>query len=137
MTIHAAQKKDHDAIIKIMAELELDYPSQSFDGFWIAENDSGIIGIAKLEDLGDLMFLSSVGVIKKEQHKGIAKGFLKHLLKSVKKDVYIYTTIPEFFEGLDFKRTASRSDLPSKTTFSCKECTPEICVTMVKHYDGA
>ena len=135
MTIRSAQEKDFDAIRTIIMELDLAYPSQSLDSFLVLEDKDRVIGIANLEEFDDFYFLSSVGVVENFQRRGLASSFIKDLLKSLKKDVYLYTVIPGFFEKLGFKAIAPRSDLPAKTTFSCKECTPDNCITMVKHYD--
>jgi len=137
MTIRAAQKKDFDAIRGIIMELDLAYPSQSLDSFLVLEDKDHIIGIANLEEFDNFYFLSSVGVVEGFQRRGLASSFIKDLIKSLKKDVYLYTVIPGFFEKLGFKAIDPRPDLPSKTTFSCKECTPDTCVTMVKQYEGS
>jgi len=137
MTIRGAQKKDFDAIRTIIMELDLAYPSQSLDSFLVLEDKDRIIGIANLEEFDGFYFLSSVGVVEGFQRRGLASSFIRDLLKGLKKDVYLYTVIPGFFERLGFTAVARRSDLPLKMTFSCKECTPDTCVTMVKHYGGS
>lgn len=132
LEIRGAQLSDQPAILQILEELDLFSPLQKLDGFWLAEVDNEIIGIARLEDCGEYLFLSCVGVKTKYQNQGIASRLLEPLLINTNKKIYLYTTIPDFFKRFGFKATSSSTNLPSKENYKCQECFPEKCQTMVK-----
>lgn len=129
----ASSKSDLSAVKGIIKELDLAYPSLAYNDFWVAEDQQTIIAIAKLEDLGAFSFLSSVGVRGKVQHRGVASALLNGLLTAVKKDVYLYTIIPEFFKKFGFRPAAVHPpNLPAREVFSCHECEPEKCSCLVR-----
>ena len=132
LTIRAAEQRDSREILEIIKTLDLSYPSQTLDDFWVAEKDGEIAGIANLKKFDDFLFLSSVGTKEKCQHQGISSALLNNILNGARKKVYLYTTIPDFFERLGFRKTIPLPNLPVKKTFSCRECTPETCICMVK-----
>ena len=132
LLVRKAEIKDVAAIQALIRQLDLAYPSQTLDNFWVAEENEDVIGIADLKESADFYFLSSVGVEEKHQHKGIASTFLKELLKGLKKDIYLFTIIPDFFSQLGFKIVAQPANLPNRELFNCSECEPGKCVTMVK-----
>lgn len=133
LTIRKAQTLDQSALLSILNELDLSCPSQSLDDFWLAQQAEGkVFGVARLQDYGQYLFLSCVGVIEKYRRQGIASQLLKALLKNAKKNVYLYTTIPDFFVKFGFTPTTHTSDLPSRGNFMCEECHPEKCRCMVK-----
>ena len=41
---------DKNKILKVLKELNLYYPSQSLEDFWVAEKEDEIIGVARLEE---------------------------------------------------------------------------------------
>lgn len=134
LKIRKAQVTDRPAIAEIIKQLDLAYPSQTGDNFWVAENSGEIFGIAELREFSGFFFLSSVGVAEKHQHLGIAADLLESLLAGLKKDVYLYTTIPDFFSRFGFQIVADQpQDLPPREKFSCRECTPEACVCMARY----
>ncbi len=132
--VRQAKDKDLDAIINILKEQDLSYSSISFKSFWVAEKEKEkeIAGIINLIEFDDFFFLSSVGVAGKYQHQGIAAEMLNEIFKNKKKDTYLYTVIPDFFKKFGFREVKPEVVLPSKQSFSCSECTPEICATMVR-----
>lgn len=132
LTIRAAEQRDSKGILEIIKILDLSYPSQTLEGFWVAEKDGKIAGIADLMEFDDFLFLSSVGTKEGYQRQGISSALLNNILNDVRKKVYLYTTIPGFFERLGFGKTTPLPNLPVKKTFSCRECTPEACVCMVR-----
>jgi N-acetylglutamate synthase-like GNAT family acetyltransferase len=132
LKIRKAEKKDVAAIRGLIEQLDLAYPGQTFDNFWVAEENGKVVGIADLKESADIYFLSSVGTDAQHQRQGFASEFLKELLKGLKKDVYLYTIIPGFFSRLGFKAVTRPSILPVREIFNCSECQPEKCVCMVK-----
>ena len=133
LNIRRAGPKDEPAILDLVKLLDLAYPAQSFKNFRVAEANDEIVGLADLEEFADFFFLSSVGVAEKSQKQGIATALLKKILTGLKKDVYLYTTLPDFFRRFGFNIVSTWPPyLPPKETFSCRECTPETCVCMVK-----
>jgi N-acetylglutamate synthase-like GNAT family acetyltransferase len=135
VNIRPAEKKDRPAIMEIIKMLDLSYPGQKFDGFRVAEKDGEVAGIANLEEFGGFYFLSAVGVAEAEQHHQIASKLLDKILAGLKKEVYLYTVIPGFFQKFGFEAVEPPAFLPVKQTFSCRECTPALCTCMVRRPD--
>jgi N-acetylglutamate synthase-like GNAT family acetyltransferase len=129
--IRRAQERDAEEILKILKELDLFYPSQSLERFWVAEDKSGIAGIVRLEEFDDYFFLSSLGVKKDKRKKGIAAALLKSILKSANKNIYLYTIVPEFFKKFGFEIADPPPSLPLKDIYGCEFCVPEKCRCMV------
>lgn len=132
LKIRPAQKKEHKEILSILKILDLYYPSQSLENFWVVEKDRKIVAVVQLNEYKDFFFLNSLGVIKNQRRKGIASSLLKEILKNIEKKVYLYTIQPEFFKKFGFKITPPPPNLPSKDAFECEYCTPEKCVCMLK-----
>lgn len=132
LTIRGAEQRDSKDILEIIKILDLSYPSQTLDDFWVAEKDGKIAGIANLKEFDDFLFLSSVGTKEEFQRQGISSALLNNILSGAGKCVYLYTVIPKFFEKLGFRRAAPLPGLPAKKIFSCRECTPEACACMVR-----
>jgi N-acetylglutamate synthase-like GNAT family acetyltransferase len=129
-TLRPAEEKEKAKIVAIIKTLDLSYPSQSLNGFWIAEEDGKIAGIACLEKFKDFFLLNSVGTAESFRNRGVASKLVKKLTDGLKKDVYLYTVIPGFFKKLGFEPINAPDFLPARKTFFCKECTPEACTCM-------
>jgi len=123
---------DKNKILKVLKELNLYYPSQSLEDFWVAEKEDEIIGVARLEEYKDCCFLSSLGILEAHRKKGAASSLLSEMTKGLKKNVYLYTIIPEFFEKFGFEAASLLPGLPPKEPLECKNCFPNRCVCMAK-----
>jgi N-acetylglutamate synthase-like GNAT family acetyltransferase len=129
--IRKARAADHAAILELVKQLDLSYPTQTFDNFWVAEETKRIVGLADLWEFRNFFFLSSVGVAEDRQRQGIATKLLKKLLAGLRKDVYLFTVEPEFFRRFGFEVAAQPPrGLPPRTIFNCGSCTPEACVCL-------
>jgi len=137
MEIRPAREKDISDIRSILKELEMDYPIESFDNFKVIVVKDEIAGAANLEEFDDFLFLSAFGIKPSYRRMGIASSFLNDLLANAKKNIYLYTTIPEFFGKFGFETTRPISNLPKKDKFCCHECTPETCLCMVRKISGS
>lgn len=133
LNIRKAQAEDKDAILKILKEADIYYPALVFKNFFAAKKDGRVLGCAQLEEHPDFFYLGSLAVTTSHTSKGVAKKILNVILKDLKKDIYLYTTIPEFFKKFSFVITSPRPDLPSKDRYECADCHSERCVCMVKH----
>lgn len=131
--IRKAKEDDYNSALNLIKQLDSVVPEGTRD-LWVALDNSQIVGVAKLEDFGEYIFLSFVGVGVSHQKRGIARLLLEKLLQDKQKDVYLYTIIPEFFEKFGFKITAPNPNLPSKKNLGCENCEPRKCVCMVKKY---
>lgn len=128
--IRRAHQEDTAQILKILDELDLYHPSRIPQDFWVAKKNDKIVGLSCLSDHGDFLFLSSVGVIPNQRNNGIAKAILKKILPDAKKDVYLYSIIPDFFKKLGFEIVDAPKDLPPKNGIGCDECHAAMCVCM-------
>ena len=133
MLIRKAAETDHPQIIKILKALDLYYSALVIKDFWVTEDNGKIVGTAQLEEFPSFLFLGSVGVASDRQKQGVAKTLLEAILKDHKKDVYLYTIIPEFFEKFGFEITTTLPTLPGKERYECEACHLDRCVTMVRH----
>lgn len=131
LNIRPATEKDYDQILKILKELDLFYPALVLKGFWVAEEDKKIISTVQLEEHPDFVYLGSLAVIPECRKKKIATALLNESLKDIRKNIYLYTIIPEFFKKFGFQVTSSPpTTLPSKIRYECEYCHPEKCVCM-------
>ncbi|MFA6549179.1 MAG: GNAT family N-acetyltransferase [Candidatus Margulisiibacteriota bacterium] len=132
LIIRPAAKKDWATIKKILQELDLYYAALTFDAFFVAENENGIIGTAQFRNFNGFNFLSSLAVVPNEQKKGIASAFIKEFISSSALPIYLYTILPAFFEKFGFKITQPIPALPSKDLYECEDCHLDKCVCMAK-----
>jgi N-acetylglutamate synthase-like GNAT family acetyltransferase len=132
LDIRKAKAGDKDAVIGILKDLDIYYSALKFKDFWVASLGDRIIGTAQLEEGPDFLYLGSLAVIEGQRKKGVAGALLNKLLSGHKKDVYLYSTIPEFFSKFGFKPANPLSNLPSKARYECDECHLDKCVCMVK-----
>ena len=137
LRIRPAGKKDQKAIVRILKDLDLFYPTLAMAGFWVAEKDGRIIGTLQLADRKDFIFLGSLAVVKEEEKKGVARALLEKSLKTCRQNIYLYTIIPEFFQKFGFQITTPVPGLPSKDRYECEYCYPEKCVCMMRPTDAA
>lgn len=121
---------------KLIADLErkldLEVPWLESSETWVIEEEKGAIGLARLTDLGQAYFLSSVGLLPEWRGRGLAKLLLQVVLANRKKDIYLYTIIPEFFFRFGFEVVDPPPFVPPRHLFSCHLCKPEKCFCLVK-----
>lgn len=132
LKIEKAKENDQQKILEMLRVLDLYHPARIPDDFWVVRLKKKIVGIACMSEYGDFYFLSSVGVLEEQRHRGIAKAMLEKILGNARKGVYLYTIIPDFFRKFDFDITAVPPGLPSKEGLGCENCLSEKCVCMVK-----
>ena len=130
--IRPAATKDEEAVVKILKDQDIYYSALAFKDFFVAEDEGTVVGCAQLEERPDFFYLGSVGVSPSYAHKGIASKLLNRILKDLKKDIYIYTIIPDFFTKFGFEPASPRKDLPSKDRYECEDCHSDKCVCMVR-----
>ncbi len=132
LIIRKTMNSDREAVFKILRELDLEYPALTLNSFWVAELDGAVVAVARLEEFEEFCFLSALGTTIGKQGQGIAANLLEAMLKHCKKDVYLYTIIPAFFEKFGFGSAPLRSNLPARKNFNCEQCDPENCVCMYR-----
>lgn len=131
MTIYRrAEPQDGAAISKLLVDLELTRPDLAIFGFWVAEVEGSVVGIAHVEAVADAAFISSVGVAETVQHRGIASGLLHEIARAWNRDLYLYTVIPGFFARLGFEIVMPPAFLPPRGLFGCDACDVNACVCM-------
>jgi N-acetylglutamate synthase-like GNAT family acetyltransferase len=129
--IRRAKNSDSNVIDRLLHNLELWHSSLSIDSFWVAEDDAGILGCVHLEDFGDNIYLSSLGVTNEKRGQGIASALLKEAVAAFQKDIFIYTIIPDFFEKQGFIRATAPNDIPGRSIYNCAACCLNECKCMV------
>ena len=130
LRIQKATEEDFQKIQSILNELDLDHMNQDLDKFVVAADKQKIIGIAEISEYENFSFIYSFGIIKELQSKGYGKDFLSKLLKQLKKPVYLYTIIPEFFLKNGFVLTEFIEGLPPRSTEFCSNCEPDKCAIL-------
>ena len=134
MLVRPAKTEDYPEIIKLISEIDEAYPGFAPDSFWVAEEVGTIVGTVRLIDYPNFVFLESLAVKNDHQGQGIAQKLITDSLKTIKKDIYLYTIIPDFFKKFGFEPiTPTPSFLPGKTRYECQFCQPKKCVTMVRY----
>ena len=139
-----AKTKDHPAIKKILAVLDLACERPDLHNFWVIKEHHRIVGCLKMDEFPEFIFLSSLGVSPDRQKRGIG-GFalaeVSKLAQMVNKPIFLYTIIPDFFKKSGFQiyptshfqlPTSNPITLPQKSPAECRWCNPAKCITMVK-----
>jgi len=129
-TIRKAIHSDREAVFRILRELDLEYPSLTPDHFWVADLDGVAVAVGRLEEFEKFCFLSALGTTGNRQGRGVAANLLEGMFKQCKKDIYLYTIIPNFFKKFGFEPTELCQGLPARKRFNCAECDPGHCVCM-------
>jgi len=134
-TIRQATASDNSQILEILNESDQFYTNIPIENFWVAEVDKKILGIIQLKEFDSYYLLSSLGVRLKSQNIGIGQELVKaaeKLAKAKNKNILIYTTIPDFFIKLGFKKEYINNAMPPKDAYECFDCNPEDCFFMKK-----
>ncbi len=127
-----ATAADAGEIGQLLESLELTRPATATGRFVVAHEGGRVMGMAHVEEAGPALFLSSVGVDEAHQGKGIGSALLRHIVSEPKREIYLYTIIPQFFTRLGFTAVEPPAFLPERRIFGCEACLPRSCVCMVK-----
>ena len=130
LEIRRANDADKEGVLKILNDLDMYYPALEYKDFFVALEEGRVVGCAQLENRNDLYFLGSVAVTEDQRGKGYASRLLNEVLKGAKKDVYLFTAIPEFFSKFGFNEAPIRPGLPSKDRYDCIGCGAKNCLCM-------
>ncbi len=134
--IRPAQPEDYPAIIRLLRDLELDYPSRDLKRFVAGELEGQILAIAELKEYDDFCLLSCVGVREDLQGSGIGRIFVDQVLEDLDRDVYLYTLVPGFFKKTGFvEATSLPAALPPRSIYGCAACDPALCRCLVRKPD--
>ena len=115
-----------------MQEVDIYYSALTPDAFFVAENESGIVGTAQFRTFEKFTFLSSLAVQPEMQGKGIASALIEEFISASPRPIYLYTLLPAFFQKFGFKITKLIPGLPSKDLYECEGCQPDKCACMVR-----
>ena len=133
MLVRAAQPADYPKVLDLLKDLELDYPARNLSRFFVGEIKGLLIGIAELKELDAFWLLSCVGIRENLQGGGFGRALVAPLLEPLKKDVYLYTLVPGFFEKLGFIEAKSPPPtLPPRLIYGCESCDPARCLCLVR-----
>ncbi|MFA4843898.1 MAG: GNAT family N-acetyltransferase [Candidatus Margulisiibacteriota bacterium] len=132
ITIRPAAARDLAGIMKVLDEADLRYSAETLTSFTVAELDSEIVGVVRLEEHPAFYFLTSLGVRPAQEKKGIASALLQAVLKEKTKPAYLYTIIPGFFRPFGFVAATPPPGLPTKEIYGCDQCFPNQCTAMVR-----
>ena len=96
--------------------LPLDGVPQSLSGFFVAEDDDRIIGVAGVEACGDYGLLRSAAVAPEARNRGIGRKLVERLITSARNDgrqgLYLLTTTAaQYFPMFGFVET-TRETVP-------------------------
>ncbi|MBU1616766.1 MAG: GNAT family N-acetyltransferase, partial [Candidatus Margulisbacteria bacterium] len=112
--IRPAKADDLPAIKAILKEVDEYSAAQDWAYFQVADKSGEVVGTVKLDEYKDFYFLSYLALKPAEQNQGIASFLLAQALTRARKDIYLYTIIPEFFRRFGFTQTAPLTTLPKK-----------------------
>lgn len=109
-----------------MLARSLQYVVEHLRDFWVAEDDSQIVGACAFTmSQKDLAEIKSLTVSPSYHHLGIATALVKSGMDEVKAlgiiRVFCLTYVPEFFEKLGFSQLP-KEDLPHKIWTECINC---------------
>ena len=132
ITYREAISQDSERLKALLKELGLFDPDLVFEKVHLAVDGDQLVGLAHLRQAGSALELTHVGVLPAYRGQGVARGLIGTLLKDLRKDVYLNTIDPGFFEKLGFVRTDEFPAQYNKPAGWCRGCSPEKCVSLVK-----
>lgn len=103
MTITKATQADMATIQEHARAFNLDCENMKTEEFRVAKEGKELMGFGRLHDYGGFVEISTVGVISKEQNKGIGTVMTDALIQQAKKDIYLVTVIPGYFRKFGFE----------------------------------
>lgn len=122
--LRPARSDDFQAIERLLCSAELVTAGldERLDGFWIAQHDAHIVGVAGCETYADGILLRSVAVDAGWRGAGLARALAERVLSAAgaagARDAYLLTTTAErYFAKLGFERIA-RDDVPESVRAS-------------------
>lgn len=102
------------------------------DDFFIANDGDKIVGICGLKKHRDCLELCSLGVDEVYRDKGLGAKLVHAVLKEAKREVYLTTIIPGFFEKFGFEKAGRFPESMIKKRDWCLGCNKELCTVMVR-----
>ena len=141
MKFRNALASDKEAVRKLLGDVKL--PTESVDTgttiFYIATEQSDVVGIAGFEFYGDDVLLRSVAVRPALQSRGVGSRIVDHMLavakqRNIRRIVLLTETAQKFFERKGFKVidrssvTNERMLLSTEFTVACP--TSAVCMVL-------
>lgn len=102
------------------------------DNFFVADEGDKIVGICGLKKHSDCFELCSLGVEEAYRDKGLGAKLVHAVLKKAKREVYLTTIIPGFFEKFGFEKAGRFPESMIKKQDWCLGCNKELCTVMVR-----
>ena len=132
MGIRKARKPDFPGVLELARTYGLDYHDMEADDFWVAEENGRIRGICGLKKHSHCQELCSLGVATNDRGRGLASRLVRALLRNIQGQIYLATTIPEYFARFGFYKTDHIPRSMIKKPEWCEGCQPEKCQVMVR-----
>ncbi len=130
--VRKAESSDESRVFGLVRELDLSHPMLKLENFIVVEEKGDIVGVAHVEDCGENIYLSAVGVREDRRRRGVARALVSAVLCSTTKDVYIYTLERDIFAAIGFVDESPPDDIPPREVYDCQEtCDPDLCHCMV------
>ena len=137
VAVRPATTADHDAVLRLLRELDLDYAERDLARFVVAESAGEVVGIAEVREFPAFCLLSCVGVREDLQGRGLGRALVLGAIAGVRKDVRLFTLVPGFFERLGVARAAQEPPgVVPRLLYRCDECRPDRCTSMVRRHDA-
>ncbi len=134
MTVRTPATEDIPGILELARSLGLDYPGMEADKIWIAEAGGRVVGLVALRTHPDCLELCSLGVDPGFRSRGAGRSLVEALMAEAPAEVFLGTTIPEYFESLGFRRAESipATFVEKYRTPWCEGCAVDRCAVMVR-----
>jgi N-acetylglutamate synthase-like GNAT family acetyltransferase len=133
MIVRKATGEDMPYVSRIAWRLALDYPGMEDDTFFVAEERGKIIGILGLREYGDFLEMLSVGVLEEFRKMGVGRKLVEEALKQLGgRQIYLMTSIPDFYGALGFKKVNKFPEAIKKDPAWCVGCNQNKCTVMFR-----
>jgi N-acetylglutamate synthase-like GNAT family acetyltransferase len=132
MLLRNACPEDFPAIRDLAGRLNLAYEGMERDLFWVAEDETRIIGHVGLKRHSDSDELVGLGVDPDRRSAGLGGRLIEALWAETSGDVYLATVIPGFFERYGFRPTVAGPAGMAKDPAWCEGCPRERCTIMIR-----
>ena len=104
MDIPLPSSEEYQKVLEAANRMKLDVSNASIHQFVVVMNNSDVMGFVRTVNKGEIVELSTLGVVRKYRGTGMGAILVKNLQEN-NQELYLVTVIPALFEKYGFNKT--------------------------------